>query len=72
MWHRVVACGWGGGLWQGVGACDKSCGNITGEGDGDMWQGWGQVAGMEACGRVLEHLAGSGGSGSGYVTMTYN
>ena len=28
--------------------------------------------GMGACGRGWEHVAGVGGSGFGYVTMTYN
>ena len=43
----------GGGLRQGVGvgACVKSCGHIVGEWVGGMWQGWGHVAGVGACGK---------------------
>ena len=53
----------GGGLWEGVGACDKSCGHIAGEWGRDMWQGWGHVAGVGvgACQMVWEHVAGGGG-----------
>ena len=28
--------------------------------DGDMWQGWGMLQGVEECGRMLRHVAGCG------------
>ena len=59
-------------MWQGVGSCGRQWGHVTrarGKGrDGDMWQGWGHVAGggcmwqgLGACGRVWAYVAGDGG-----------
>ena len=41
--------GWGhvtgfGGMWQGVGACDKGYGHLAGGGVGTCSRGWGHVA----------------------------
>ena len=67
----MVGCG---GMWQGVGACDRGGGRVWGhvtKGEG-MWYGvrpiaWtghvvkvGHEAGVGPCGRVWEHVAGCG------------
>ena len=47
MWQGVGACGRGGGRVSGHVAGVGVCGRVSG-----LWHGWEHVAGMGACGRV--------------------